>query len=126
MVKGTYSDTQMPAFNLTALVKDGMFKYPDLPSAVNNINMDLFVDNKDGVIENTWWSEKLHLDFGSNPVDASARIENLKDYRMAANIAAKLNLAELTKMFPMEGLVRNERNIQRKASANGVYDSIKT
>jgi uncharacterized protein involved in outer membrane biogenesis len=125
MVKGTYSDTQMPAFNLNAQVKDGMFKYPELPSAVNNIQMDLFVDNKDGVIDNTMVDlKKLHLDFGSNPVDASARIENLKDYRMAANVAAKLNLAELTKMFPMEGLeMKGAFNIN--ASANGVYDSIK-
>ena len=124
-VKGTYSDAQMPAFNLNALVKDGMFKYPDLPSAVNNINMDLLVDNKDGVIENTQVDlKKLHLDFGSNPVDASLRIENLKDYRMAANVAAKLNLAELTKMFPMEGL--DMRGIfSVGASANGVYDSVK-
>ena len=124
-VKGTYSDAQMPAFNLNALVKDGMFKYPDLPSAVNNINMDLLVDNKDGVIENTQVDlKKLHLDFGSNPVDASLRIENLKDYRMAANVAAKLNLAELTKMFPMEGL--DMRGIfSVNASANGVYDSVK-
>ena len=124
-VKGTYSDAQMPAFNLNALVKDGMFKYPDLPSAVNNINMDLLVDNKDGVIENTQVDlKKLHLDFGSNPVDASLRIENLKDYRMTANVAAKLNLAELTKMFPMEGL--DMRGIfSVNASANGVYDSVK-
>lgn len=125
LVKGTYSDTQMPAFNLAALVKDGMFQYPDLPTAVNNINMDLFVDNKDGVIENTLVDlKKLHLDFGSNPVDAKARIENLKDYRMAASLAAKLNLAELTKMFPMEGL-EMKGTFTVNASANGVYDSIK-
>jgi hypothetical protein len=125
MAKGTYSDTQMPAFNLTALVKDGMFQYPDLPTAVNNINMDLFVDNKDGVIENTVVDlKKLHLDFGTNPVDAKMKIENLRDYRMAANLVAKLNLAELTKMFPMEGLeMKGTFNVH--ASANGVYDSIK-
>jgi uncharacterized protein involved in outer membrane biogenesis len=125
LVKGTYSDTQMPAFNLQALVKDAMFQYPDLPTAVSNINMDLLVDNKDGVIENTLVDlKKLHLDFGSNPVDASARIENLRDYRMAANVAAKLNLAELTKMFPMEGL-EMKGIFSVNASANGVYDSIK-
>jgi hypothetical protein len=125
MAKGTYSDKQMPAFNLTALVKDGMFQYPDLPTAVSNINMDLNVDNKDGVIENTVVDlKKLHLDFGSNPVDAKAKIENLRDYRMAASLVAKLNLAELTKMFPMEGLeMKGIFNVN--ASANGVYDSIK-
>ena len=51
--KGIYSDTQMPAFNLALSVHDAMFKYPDLPTAISNISMDLLVDNKTGVIENT-------------------------------------------------------------------------
>lgn len=123
--KGKYSDTQMPAFNLALLVKDAMFKYPDLPTAVNNINVDLLIDNKDGVIDNTVVDlKKLHLDFGSNPVDARMRIENLKDYRMDAQLAAKLNLAELNKMFPLEGL--DMKGIfSVNAKANGVYDSIR-
>jgi hypothetical protein len=32
--KGKYSEKQMPAFNLNLVVKDAMFKYPDLPTAV--------------------------------------------------------------------------------------------
>jgi uncharacterized protein involved in outer membrane biogenesis len=123
--KGTYSDTQMPAFNLALQVKDAMFKYPDLPTAVNNINMDLLIDNKTGVIENTVVDlKKLHLDFGSNPVDAKMLISNLKDYRMDASLAAKLNLAELNKMFPMAGL-EMKGTYSINAKANGVYDSIK-
>ncbi len=123
--KGTYSDTQMPAFNVGLLVKDAMFKYPDLPTAVNNINMDLLIDNKDGVIDNTSVDlKKLHLDFGSNPVEARLLIQNLKDYRMDGNLKAKLNLAELNKMFPMEGL-EMKGTYSVDASAKGVYDSIK-
>lgn len=124
-VKGTYSDKQMPAFNVDLKVKDAMFKYPDLPTAVNNINMDLLIDNKDGVINNTLVDLKaLHLDFGANPVDARLRIENLKDYRMDGNVKAKLNLAELSKMFPMEGLeMKGIYSVD--ASAKGVYDSIR-
>lgn len=124
-VKGTMSDTQMPAFNLNLNVKDAMFKYPDLPTAVNNINMDLLIDNKTGVIETTLVDlKKLHLDFGSNPVDARMIIENLKDYRMDGNLKAKLNLAELTKMFPMEGMeLRGTYAVD--ATAKGVYDSLK-
>lgn len=124
-VKGTYSDTQMPAFNVSLNVKDAMFKYPDLPTAVNNINMDLLIDNKDGVINNTVVDlKKLHLDFGSNPVDARLLIQNLRDYRMDGNLKAKLNLAELNKMFPMEGL-EMKGTYSVNASAKGVYDSIK-
>jgi uncharacterized protein involved in outer membrane biogenesis len=123
--KGTYSDKQMPAFNLAMNVKDAMFKYPELPTPVNNINMDLLVDNKTGVIENTIVDlKKLHLDFGSNPVDAHMLIENLKDYRMDGEMKAKLNLAELSKMVPMQGLEMSGTYFV-DAKAKGVYDSIK-
>lgn len=123
--KGTYSETQMPAFNVNLLVNDAMFKYPDLPTAVKNINVDLLIENTTGVVENTMVNlKKMHLDFGSNPVDARLLIENLKDYKMDADVAAKLNLAELSKMFPMEGLeMRGTYEVQAKA--NGIYDSIK-
>ncbi|MDZ7648733.1 MAG: hypothetical protein U5K54_17000 [Cytophagales bacterium] len=102
LVKGVYTDTQMPAFNIALNVTDAMFKYPDLPTAISNIAMDLLIDNKTGIIENTVVDlKKLHLDFGSNPVDARLLIENLKDYRMNGNLKASLNLSELNQMFPM-------------------------
>ncbi len=124
-VKGTYSDKQMPAFNVDLKVKDAMFKYPSLPTAVSNINMDLLIDNKTGVIENTLVDlKKLHLDFGSNPVDANATIENLKNYKMTANLKAALNLAELGKMFPMEGM-EMKGTFKVAASVKGIYDGIK-
>jgi hypothetical protein len=123
--KGTYNEKQMPAFNLGLNVKDAMFKYPELPTPVNNINMDLIVDNKTGVIESTVVDlKKLHLDLGSNPVDARMLIENLKDFRMDGNLKAKLNLAELTKMVPMQGL-EMKGTYSVDAKAKGVYDSIK-
>ena len=125
MVKGSYSETQMPAFNLAVKVDDGMFKYPDLPSAIKNINIDLLVDNKDGVIDNTVVDlKKLHLEFGNNPVDAQLLIENLKNYKLNGNVKANLNLAELNKMFPMEGL-EMKGAFSINATANGVYDSIR-
>jgi hypothetical protein len=123
--KGVYSDTQMPAFNIALNVNDAMFKYPDLPTAISNIAMDLLIDNKTGIIENTVVDlKKLHLDFGSNPVDARLLIENLQDYRMNGNLKASLNLSELSQMFPMEGLeMKGQFSIN--ASAKGVYDSLK-
>ena len=125
MVKGSYSDNQMPAFNLMVNVNEGMFKYPDLPTAIKNINVDLLIDNKDGIIDNTLVDlKKLHLEFGNNPVDARMLIENLKNFKMDGNIKARLNLAELNKMFPMQGLeMRGAFSID--ATAKGVYDSIR-
>lgn len=124
-VKGTYNEKHLPAFQLNLGVQDAMFKYPDLPSAIKNINLDLRVDNPDGVVANTRIDmKKLHLDFGSNPVDARLLIENLRDYRLDANIKARLNLAELTQLFPMEGM-EMKGIFAVDASAKGVYDSLK-
>lgn len=123
--KGTYSEKQLPAFNLNLLVKDAMFKYAELPTPINNINVDLVVDNKDGVIDNTTINlKKLHLDFGSNPVDARALITKMYPTNLDATVLAKLNLAELSKMFPMEGL-EMKGNYALNLSAKGVYDSLK-
>lgn len=124
-VKGTYSEKQMPAFNVDLKVKDAMFKYPDLPTPVSNINMDLLIDNKDGVMNNTIVDlKKLHLDLGANPVDARMRIENLRNYPMDGSLRATLNMADLTKMVPMPG-VEIKGMVSVKASVKGVYDSLR-
>ncbi len=124
-VKGKYSDNQMPAFNLSLAVKDAMFQYPSLPTAIENINVDLLVDNKDGVLENTLIDLKsLHLDFGANPVDARARVARLYPTDVDASLNAKLNLGELNSMFPIEGLAM-KGNFSVALQAKGVYDSLK-
>lgn len=123
--KGKYSDTQVPAFSLALMVKDAMFQYPDLPTAINNINLDLLVDNKDGVMENTVINlKKMHLEFGSDQLDARAQITRLYPTNVDAELKGKLNLAELSKMFPMEGLeMKGQYAIDLQAK--GVYDSLK-
>jgi hypothetical protein len=125
-VKGTYNETKMPAFNLVLKVDDGMMQYPDLPTAIRNINMDMLVDNKDGIIDNTLIDiKKFHLDMGNNPIDGRVKIQGLNIMDVDANILAKLNLAELNTMFPMEGLsMRGTYNLDLKAK--GIYqDSVR-
>lgn len=124
MVKGKLTENSMPAFNLGLVVGDAMFQYPDLPSAVQNINIDLKVDNQDGVIDNTVVDlRKLHLEFGSNPIDARVLVKNLVNYPVEANASAQLDLAELSTMFPMEG-IELKGNFGLNLVANGVYDSL--
>jgi hypothetical protein len=125
MVKGKYSDDIMPAFNIALNVSDGFFQYADLPAPVSNIQVDLIVNNTDGNIDNTFVHLKqMHVDFGNNPFDMSLKIENLKDYRMEGQANGKLNLAELSTMFPIDGLtMRGIFSIS--ANAKGVYDEVK-
>lgn len=124
-VKGTYDEAteQMPAFNLNLLVNDATVQYPDLPSAIRNINMDLLVNNEDGVINNTTINlKKFHLDFGNNPVDAQLLVEGLEKMKIDANVDATIDLAEMNSMIPMEGLTLKGL-YTANLKANGVYDS---
>ncbi len=125
-VRGTYSEDpgRMPAFNFHLITSDGMIQYPDLPESIRNINIDLLVENGDGIIENTTIAlNKGHLEFGQNPVDATFLIKNLRNYDMEAGIKANLDLGNINEIYPLEnttlaGMVDMEVNI------NGAYDSV--
>ncbi len=124
-VKGIMNDTSMPAYNVSLQASDGMIHYPDLPTSLTNINMDMLVDCKDGNIDNTIIDIKqFHMDFGKNPIDMKLLIKNLVNYDMNADIKASLNLGELSTMFPMEG-VDMKGLYKIDLTASGVYDSIK-
>lgn len=123
-VRGIYNDNSMPAYHVALKASNGMIAYADLPTPIKNINLDLLIDCKDGQIENTLIEIKeMHLDMGSNPIDGSLIVRNLKDYSMKADIHASLNLAELNSMFPIEGLDMKGL-FKMNLKADGVYDSI--
>jgi len=124
-VKGVYNENTMPAYNIRLLVSDGMLSYPDLPMPVTNIDIDMEVECKDGIIENTIIDiRKMHMDMGNNPFEGSLIIRNLKDYNMKADIQARIDLAELNSIFPMEGL--DMKGIfSMDMRAEGIYDSVR-
>ena len=103
--KGKMEEDKIPAFDLTLLVNDGYFKYPDLPSAVSNINIDFNTACKDGVIDNMVVNlKKFHMMFGKNPVDAKALVEGLTDMNIDAKVNAQFNLADVATFYPMDGI----------------------
>jgi len=124
-VKGTYNEQSIPGYNVSLQASNGMIQYPDLPTPISNINMNMLVDCPDGIIDQTLIDiKKFHLDFGNNPVDAKILIKNLVDYDMDANVKAHLNLGELSTMFPMEGLdMKGLFDVELTAA--GVYDSVR-
>jgi hypothetical protein len=121
-VKGTYNGRQMPGFGLNTKVTDGSMKYASLPTSVNNINVDMKVDDPDGVLENILVDiRKFHMDLGKNPVDGRVRLKGLSKYDIDADVKAKLNLAELIQIFPIEGTtLKGLYSINVKAK--GIYD----
>ena len=122
---GVLNDTSIPAFKINLAVVDGMFQYPDLPEAVSNVAIQMMVANDDGNIEHTKIDvAKFHIDFGTEPLDAFIKIDNLINYPLDMGIKTTLNLANLSKLFPTEGLDM-AGILKINFTANGIYDSIK-
>jgi hypothetical protein len=104
IVKGTQTATTIPGFTFNLKIDNGSMQYPSLPSAIRNIETDLVVENKDGILDNTIINlKKFHLDMDKNPVDARALVEGLNPYKIDANVLAKVNLDDITKFYPIEG-----------------------
>lgn len=119
--KGRMVDTLMPGFGTELKIINGMFKYPDLPQAARNINVDMRIDNKDGNPNSTIVNvRQLHLDLGKNPIDAKVLVEGLEPMKVDGNVKASIDLTEMTKVFPIEGMAL-QGLLRVDADAKGVY-----
>ncbi|WP_231490642.1 AsmA-like C-terminal region-containing protein [Pedobacter sp. Leaf170] len=105
--KGIYNEKSLPAFNVNLLVENGKIKYPSLPSAINNIQIKSQISNPNGVIDNTVVNvPSFHLEFGQVPVDGKLLLKNpVSDPFIDMALKGKLDLKQLTAIFPMKDMV---------------------
>lgn len=123
LVKGHYGEDSYPAFDIKLAVQDGMFQYPDLPLPVKDINIDFQAKNESAQIENTSVSIPVFsMNVGSNPISGNFQLENLRDYDMEGKLNGRLNLKELTSVFPIDK-TQLAGILDFNATANGRYDS---
>jgi hypothetical protein len=124
-VKGTYNETRLPGFFVNLNVDNATIQYPDVPKPITGINMDMKVNNEDGDLENTVVDiQKLHADFGSNPIDAKMRVKGLENIEVNGYVKADLNLAEIMTIYPVEGTDLSGI-FKLDATANGTYSETK-
>ena len=103
--KGVYSNTTIPSFNVNLLVKDGFLQYPDLPAPVKNIQVDVNAYNKTDQADNTNINiKRFHCDLENNPIDAKVLISGLKEQILDGFVKAKVDLSQMTRMFPIDKL----------------------
>lgn len=122
-VKGLYSEENYPSFDLSLKITDGEFQFPDLPTPIKSINLDFNAKNETSILENTRVSiPSFSVLVGSNPISGNFLLENLRDYLMEGSLRGKLNLAELTSIFPIDG-TELAGILAFDASAKGTYDS---
>lgn len=102
--KGTYAEKSMPNVGLTLVVENAMFKYPDLPKSVNNINIDTKVFYDGVQNDNTTVDvNKFHVEMAGNPFDMTLHIKTpMSDMQMAGNFKGKIDFSSLTDIVPLD------------------------
>jgi hypothetical protein len=103
-LKGRMNDKQMPAFGLDLIIENGMFRYPALPEAVNNVQVKLAVSNPDGVPDHTVINlSRMHVELGAEPFDATLLMKTpISDPDIDATLKGKVDLAGAGKFIPLE------------------------
>ena len=103
-VNGILNDNQMPNVDLVLNVANAMFKYPDLPKSVDNINIDVKVFY-DGVIfdRTTVDVNKFGFTVASNPFEMKMSVKTPEsDMQIAGFFKGKIDFNSLADIVPME------------------------
>ncbi|MBL0126048.1 MAG: AsmA family protein, partial [Flavobacteriales bacterium] len=105
-VKGKYNDTSMPGFSLVVDVDKGRFKYPDLPSSVEDIYVDLKINSPGGADMDRMVVDlkRFALKMAGNPLEARMYLTHpISDPNVDAELKANLDLATIKTVVPMKG-----------------------
>jgi hypothetical protein len=104
VVKGTYSDTTIPAFDVEIASNNASFQYPNLPKSVKNIVIDSRIVNKTGIFNDTYVNlNKLSFTIDQDVFNAKATIQNIAENPLInAEIKGIVNLANVAKAYPVK------------------------
>jgi hypothetical protein len=125
-VKGTYNDTSMPGFGINIAVDNGKFKYPSLPSAINNVNLNLSVANADGVPDHARINlSKLHVEMGAEPFDARVNVVTpVSNATFDGMIKGKIDLSHIKNFVPLEAGTALQGIFQADLSFDGNMNAV--
>jgi len=106
VVKGDLTDTQTPTFDINLKIENGFVQYPDLPSAVENINLSANVKNTTSNIEKTSVSiPNASLKVVGELITFSLAADNVMgDPFVDLKAKGKLDLKRVPEFYPIEGL----------------------
>lgn len=107
-VKGKYitSPEAYPAFNINLEIANANVKYPDLPLGISGINTTVKVNSPSSDLDQMLVDvNKFNLKIGNNPLEGYFKLRTpMSDPDVDTKIKGVLDLSELSKAFPMEGV----------------------
>jgi hypothetical protein len=105
-VKGAYNDKQTPNAEVNLAIDNAMFKYPDLPKSVNNINIKANACYDGAVFDRTTLDiDKLHFEMAGNPFDAELHVKTPEsDMQVAAKFLGNIDFNSISDIIPLDDI----------------------
>ncbi len=107
IVKGAYNEVKetYPQFKLSSEIKNGSFKYPDLPSSLHDLNASIVIENKQDYLDAmTIDVNQLSLMLGEYPAKGRLNLTKpMSNPTVNTQFSAKLDFASLKNVIPMDG-----------------------
>ena len=104
IIKGLISEETIPNLDISITSNNASFKYPNLPKQVRNININTSIKNTTGNVDDTYIDIKaLNFKIDDDVFKSSAILKNItKNILVNANLEGVLNLANITKAYPVK------------------------
>ena len=125
-VKGAYTGTQMPAYNIDLGVENGFFQYPDLPMPVRNINLTVNVNNPDGVTDHAVVNiPKAHIELDKEPFDFRLLVKTpVSDMFIDAAAKGGLDLSKVSQFVKLDPGTQLKGNLTADVTMKGNMSAI--
>lgn len=131
-VRGILDDDNIPGFNVTIGVENGMFRFPDLPAAVTDVHIATHIHNPGGDPDLTEIDiSRFSLNLGNNPVDMRLNVKTpVSDPQIDAFLSGRIDLSGVNEFFPLDegetmaGIIESDMEARGRLSSieNELYE----
>lgn len=116
-INGAFKDDSLPNFKISVEVNDGFLQDPELPEAIENINISAVLHNELATIK------QFRAEAGENHISGSGRIERPleEDAQFTFNATGDINLSTVGSFYPIgeAGIEQLSGLLNLDATANG-------
>ncbi len=125
-IRGELTEKHIPTFDLNLAVSDGRFKYPDLPSAVDNVAINLNLKNSGNVVDDILINlRELHFEILNKPFDAKLFVKTPEsDPFVSGHLKGSINLEDLKSAIHMNDSIDIKGDIISNLEINGYPSAI--
>lgn len=115
-INGNIKAEELPAMNLQLTVRQGFLQYPNLPTSIEKIALDLKIAKPQGAADLvTVDARQVYLEIGGNPIDGNIFLSTpLSDPNIKTTLKGKLDLGTIQAIYPLE----NVKKLEGVASAD--------